>query len=313
MISIFTCPKAFEGHIDLIQRNAIRSWKALAAQVEIILVGDERGVRSVAREFDVVHVGEVERNQMGTPLVSSVFKQARQRARHRLLCYVNADILLLDDFLPAVDRVTLSFEKFLVVGGRWDVDVAQPLEFDEDGQEAVHALLSERGSAHPPSGSDYFVFTSEVLNALPSFAVGRPGWDNWMIYAGRRAGLPTIDATDAITAVHQNHDYAHLKDREVHYGSPEHLQNLALGGGQKRMFNLIDCDWQLASDGLQRPRLTPRRLLRALVVWPILSERWSFLEGPMFALVHPVAFLKLKLHALLAALNLVRSVDGSQR
>ena len=35
------------------------------------------------------------------------------------------------------------------------------------------------------SGSDYFVFPRTTDFGIPSFAVGRPGWDNWMM--GRRS------------------------------------------------------------------------------------------------------------------------------
>ena len=41
-VTIFAIPKTFEGHIGIIQRNAIRSWAQLAG-IEILLLGDEPG------------------------------------------------------------------------------------------------------------------------------------------------------------------------------------------------------------------------------------------------------------------------------
>ena len=30
---------------------------------------------------------------------------------------------------------------------------------------------------------------------MPDFAIGRAGWDNWMIYHARQQGWPVIDGT----------------------------------------------------------------------------------------------------------------------
>jgi len=47
MITMFSTPKALIGHIDMIQRNAIRSWQRLDPDIEIILVGDDSGAAEV--------------------------------------------------------------------------------------------------------------------------------------------------------------------------------------------------------------------------------------------------------------------------
>ena len=51
MITIFTIPKPFKGHINTIQRNAIQSWMQLKPECEIILFGDDYGVSDIAKEF----------------------------------------------------------------------------------------------------------------------------------------------------------------------------------------------------------------------------------------------------------------------
>src|SRR3990172_4323487 len=83
---------------------------------------------------------------------------AQQKASHALMCYVNADILLLEDFLPAVKRVGQELDRFLMVGRRWDLQVDEPLSFDPAGRERGRRQLSAAGLRHPPAGSDYFVF-----------------------------------------------------------------------------------------------------------------------------------------------------------
>jgi hypothetical protein len=92
------------------------------------------------------------------------------------------------------------------------------------------------GRLHRPVGSDYFVFPTRQYADLPDFIIGRSGWDNWMIYDGRRRRIPVIDASRAITAVHQNHDYSHLPGGRPHYRHPESVRNLGIAGGREVVY-----------------------------------------------------------------------------
>src|SRR5512144_1455865 len=99
-LTIFTAPKPFtDPHIATIQRNAIQSWCHLGSEVEVVLVGEETGLAENAAQFGLRHLPQVERNELGTPLVSSIFSLARQASNSPLLAYVNADVMLLPDFL----------------------------------------------------------------------------------------------------------------------------------------------------------------------------------------------------------------------
>src|SRR6185436_12687954 len=99
LITLFSAPKPFsDPHIAMIQRNAIKSW-TLLPDVEVILLGEEMGLADVAGEFGVRHVRNVARNESGTPLISSMFQLARENSHGDLLCIVNADMILMRDFV----------------------------------------------------------------------------------------------------------------------------------------------------------------------------------------------------------------------
>src|SRR2546423_8487781 len=98
MLTIFSTPKPFRGHLAITQRNAIISWTRLHADCEIILFGNEDGVADVADELGVRHEADVLRNEHNTPYVSHLFERAQAIAKHHLSCYVNCDIILLTDF-----------------------------------------------------------------------------------------------------------------------------------------------------------------------------------------------------------------------
>jgi len=236
----------------MIQRNAIRSWLSLGSRVEALLIGEEEGMNQVAQEIGVRCLPEVARNELGTPLVSSIFALARENSSSPLLMYTNADMLFLPDLLSAAERVWAQAERFLIVGRRWDLDISQPLDFSSGWAPRLQEMVRRAGSLHQPAGSDYFVFPADQYSDLPDFTIGRSGWDNWMIFDARRRKIPVVDASRAITVVHQEHDYAHLPGGRPHHGHPESLRNLDLAGGREVIFRLEDADWELAADRLAR-------------------------------------------------------------
>src|SRR5690242_17719810 len=87
MLTIFSTPKPFLGHIGVIQRNALQSWKLLHPDVEIVLFGNDEGAAEVCREFGLRHEPEVLRSALGTKRLDSIFGRAQEIARHETVCY----------------------------------------------------------------------------------------------------------------------------------------------------------------------------------------------------------------------------------
>ncbi len=265
MITFFTIPKPFRGHVGVIQRNAIQSWLKLSPKCEILLLGDETGLRETAREFDTVHINNINKTDYGTPLLDHAFKLAQETASNGIICYINSDIILLDDFLPAVRQI--EFERFLMAGQRWDLDLRSPCSFRSGWEEELRREVIERGVLHPPSGKDYFAFSKGAMGPMPPFAVGRQGWDNWLIYDFRSRGIPVIDATQRVMAVHQNHDYNHVPSKTgARWEGPESDRNLELIGKNIYEWNIEDADWTLGDCGPVRKALSPREVFRRLTM-----------------------------------------------
>ncbi len=267
-LTIFTAPKPFtDPHINLIQRNAIQSWQHLGEDVEVILIGQEDGMADVADEFGIRHLPNVVCNQWGTPLVSSIFDLARNASNSPVLAYINADVLLMPDFVTVARKVFEYTEKFLVVGRRWDLDVVDPLSFDDNWVSALRQNVEVEGSLHAPGGSDYFIFSRTSFTEIPDFAIGRAGWDNWMIYQGLQQKWPVVDATESLMVIHQNHDYAHLPGGQMHYNLEETKINAELGGGMRNMYILLDASHEFVNGQIQRTKLDFSRFIRRLEHW----------------------------------------------
>jgi hypothetical protein len=233
MLTIFTSPKPFKNsHINVIQRNAIKSWTLLDPKPQVIIFGDEEGDAEIAQELNLTHVAKVEASERGTPLISSMFKIARELSPHPLLCYVNADIILTNDLLEGLRVAHAAAPHFLMTGQRTSLDIVEPLDFEPSAwQTKLRELAATKGHMDPWLAMDYFAFPRDTYVDVPPFVVGRARWDNWMAYSVRKRGLPLIDATRDVLAIHQNHDYRHLaggvKDCFV---NPEGQRNQELYG-----------------------------------------------------------------------------------
>jgi hypothetical protein len=227
----------------------------LHSDVEVILVGDDAGTAEVCAELGLRHIPEVKKNQHGTKYLASVYDQAEGAARHEILCHVNCDIVLMSDFWRAAQRVAGAWEKFLIAGRRWDVGVDRPLKFDSADWEAeLRGLALNTNKQRPAQWIDYFVFRKGLYSGkLPDFFIGRPGWDNWLLWYPLSIGVPVMDASRVVVAVHQNHDYGYHPDGErgVWYGE-EAQHNYALSTSRGKHETLESASYVMHDRGFKR-------------------------------------------------------------
>ena len=272
-LTLFTAPKAFtDPHTSLIQHNAFRSWQALGENVSVVIAGDEEGIAEAAQEYGFSHRPDVRLNQLGTPLISSIFDLGRRENDSPFLAYVNADIILFPETLNVIGTVASQTEQFLMVGQRWDLEVLQPLTFKGDWVPALKQTMRTEGGLHKRTGSDYFIFPHACFQQIPDFSVGRAGWDNWMIYKARREGWLAVDCSAELEIVHQDHDYRHLPDGKPHYRLPETGENIRLAGGRRTIFLLDDASHRLVDGKIKKMPMTWARFWRELQNAPLLKD-----------------------------------------
>ncbi len=250
MITLFAIPKPFTGPLARLQQNAVCSWRALGPDVQVVLIGDEAGVADAASEAGIEHISEVARNEYGTPRLDDALARVDEVAAHGLRCFVNADIILLDDFLPAVRAVAAVVPSFLMVGASRNLRIEGSLELDNvTEREALRRRAEAAGTSRGATAIDYFVFSAGLFDPVPPFVVGRARFDNWLVWRARQRGV-VVDASKAVLAVHQEHDYGHVEGglREAHFGA-EADRNLELAGGKRRLFTIYDASHRLTRSG----------------------------------------------------------------
>jgi hypothetical protein len=187
-----------------------------------------------------------------------MFARAEQIARYDTLCYINCDILLMDDFRSAVERVKEARSQFLAVGRRWDADIVEPCDFSGPSwQGKMQSLAMQRGVQRPPEWIDYFVFTRGLYgSSVPPFVIGRVHWDHWLVWKVQTSETaPVVDLSAAVMAVHQNHDYGYHPDGKAGvWNGVEAGQNARLAGGPRHMRTIADATEILCAEGLRPNR-----------------------------------------------------------
>jgi hypothetical protein len=268
-ITIFTAPKPFtNSSIDLIQRNAIRSWQALGPDVEVLLMGEEEGMAEAAKELGVRYIADVKRSQagekLGPPFINAMYDVARQVTNSPMLLCANADVIFFPDLIVSTHQAEAKAPQFIMFGQRWDLEVLEPIDFSNMWVEHLQQRVRSKGKRHPALGSDYFISPRDCFTDIPEFAIGRSGWDNWMIYHAFELGIPAIDASYSINVIHQNHDYNHLPGGKPPYRLEETERNRKLAGGKPHMYLILDTNVQLIDGKLCKPRGSMARRLRRL-------------------------------------------------
>ncbi len=257
-ITIFTIPKAFDGPIEDIQRNAISSWRALGPDVSIVLIGDDPGTAETAMEFDVNHISGTRTNNHGTPLVSDAFRKVHALSDSPILIYCNCDIILFEDFLTSIHRLAShkSLNQFLAIGRRTDLSVKESIDFDDMSQ--VAGVRSKAESAGKPAAvvcKEFFAFTRNLYQKIPDFAVGRGNWDNWIVANAHENDIPVVDISKCALTLHQTHDYKHTgKNRlNCYVTGDEARRNQQLAKGRNLIRGSV-ANWNLTKQSLERAR-----------------------------------------------------------
>ena len=192
------------------------------------------------------------------------------------MCYVNADIILMDDLIPAVEQIARSMKNFLIVGQRWDLNITSLLDFSSDWAVVLRECAKHQGCIHGYTGIDFFVFRRSSFQDLPPFAVGRPYWDNYLIYTAMTKHIPVVDITSACMVIHQNHNYAHrLRGTQSPIHDPEAEQSWKLAGNGIYLLDIRDANHVLDRNKVLKPSNITAHLQRKLFTFPLLYLHWG--------------------------------------
>jgi hypothetical protein len=205
-----------------------------------------------------------------------------------VFAYVNSDIIFDSRIKSAIEILSNNFDQFLGVGRRTNIPPfslnsgRQFLGFSPEIELRKHSL-PDRNTA-----IDYFIHTKDVFGTIPSFAVGRGSWDNWLIWSSLSRGMPVVDLSEYISAMHIDHDYGlnNIGFSEVWSGQ-ENVENKALCG---------DVDFNRAHIGFATFKLTAAGIVENKIsdFQVIQTERNGFFEEKLCWLKNNIDFCREK-------------------
>ena len=146
MITLFATPKHFKGIFKIIQLNAFKSWRSLSSEMQIIIFGDSKGSKEAAQTIQAEYIPNVKCSPQGTPLLSDLFSKADDRAKFPIMTFINADIILPNNFLSVIQITSQSLSKFLMVGHRWDLNVENLINFNNKDEKSKFLALASQKS-----------------------------------------------------------------------------------------------------------------------------------------------------------------------
>jgi hypothetical protein len=257
MITFFTTFKTF----NLAEQNAIGSWLSLHPSSQVLIFSESTLSHPLLHQPRVSIVSDFKKHNTGLPLINSMFEEASKLATHRLLCYLNSDIILVPEFVKAISLLLKVNKPFLAVSQRIDLDLTGPVNFDSPKSvEELFLQIKQNGKIHPATGSDIFIFPRHQYDGgnMPDLVVGRPGWDLWMIYNARLRFNRLIDITgNSPSVIHQNHPF------KYHLSRPEDQMNLVfLPPGDTYTFVLKYCNFKLIQQTIHRVGVSERTIHR---------------------------------------------------
>lgn len=267
---------------------------------EIILFGVEEGTAEICQELGLRYIPEVVRNKFGTPLVSDLFKKAQNLATYDLICYINADIIIVtQNLIQAVNIVQQRWERFVILCSRWELFMINEIDFSFPGwQEQFRNLVKENAKAPLSIGIDLFLFPRGFYRHIPPFGLGRKHWDNWLIFKSRSEKIPLIDASQFMFIVHPVHERSAENDSHTSY--EEIRINQRLISWWARTFIGLDATYNLEENGQLRKKQTLELLqprIKAITLCYLINRPWQvicYFQRKIIFLLRKTKILKYK-------------------
>jgi hypothetical protein len=267
VLTIFCSPKPFTGETTWNQLNALRSWRGIHPDLEIIIFGSPSGAAEAAAEVSATLVPDIQTSPSGAPSFNAMVAYVSAHGRHDMLVYANCDILLNATLLKAMLNVRKRLTRFLLIGECMDLSQGSILDARDANWTYCLQSFAESGSlsVRGPAAVDYFGFRKNMWEHLPPVFMGRSLCDQALLHYCFRNGIPVVDASRVTMALHQFHKYSHVCGGLQEVSSGEDWANMRRAHGLYHSVPTIaDADLSFSEDGDIIPARCRGSLLRQM-------------------------------------------------
>lgn len=244
MLTIFTTHKPLNVASNQIAFcNAVRSWRRIAPTPQILVFGSERAIVN-DEDATLVEVANPA-TPNGHPYFNDFIRQSEQLATNDILMYCTDHLVLTYDLADTISLLDARFRgPFVAIGRRWDVTLDSYIDFGRaTWADDIRQFALKRGKYQSVGAKDYLIFRRPFpIPTIPPFIVGYPWYDTWAVVACQRAGIPVIDVSRTVFAIHQNHAFREgtIVDRE---NTPQTAHNATLASGMANQGHTTSAAW----------------------------------------------------------------------
>ncbi|KAH3844279.1 uncharacterized protein LOC127872752 [Dreissena polymorpha] len=196
-----------------INNKTLFNWRTLP-DVNLIVFSDSEDVNrlSKAAGWSVV---PIQNKAAGAPILPEMFIEAKKTFKSYFYAYANGDLLFTDSLITTLRTVLCSHEYFksekssglLIVGRRTNIPAASVINDDAISWSKLHSLAKSQGELFQTDAEDYFISDSKYpWESFQPVAVGRRGYDNWVVAFSRYSNKTVIDASETVLCLHQTLD-----------------------------------------------------------------------------------------------------------
>ena len=184
----------------------IKNWLSLRPHVIPVVFTNATRIADECRRrgLDVFPVRVAAAN--GIPVLKFMFEDVMSTYNTTFYGYSNSDILYsnsLVETLTWISNASVDLKKpVMIVGKRTNVIYVK--ENDTTSWTKLHAVATRRGKLFVGRAEDYFITSRPYpWKDIAEVVIGRPAYDNWLVYNARTYNHTVIDATKTLLAVHQ--------------------------------------------------------------------------------------------------------------
>lgn len=189
----------------LVHNLTVKNWQSLIPYVIPVVFTNQSSVAKECRRhgWDVFPIRVWANGEI--PVLKFMFLDIISFYNTSFYGFSNSDILFTDSLIETLTwlrKLRMISEPVMLVGKRTNVNYVG--KEDIVTWKRLNEVASFRGKLFRGLAEDYFI-TSRYYpwKDIPEVVIGRPAYDNWLVYNARKQRQTVIDATRTILAVHQ--------------------------------------------------------------------------------------------------------------
>ncbi|KAK3085732.1 hypothetical protein FSP39_007925 [Pinctada imbricata] len=224
ILTLFTTwasdPEKYECH-----NNTVLNWMSFYPIIQPVIFTTEKNLTKEVTNKGWLALPVRKAGRLNKlPVLRTMFSDVKKIVKSKFYSYSNSDILFTGNLIHTLFTImTYNFtskDVILIIGQR--TNIFNVTKQEASAWETIRTVAQSRGKIYLSWAIDYFISSDNYpWDRIPDVVVGRPAFDNWIVWYTKKKNYTTIDATATLLAVHQTTKAGNL---EGHH-HPDRLYN----------------------------------------------------------------------------------------